>query len=452
LAIAVYAYLDFVEIFDFDNSTGIISNPIKITSNYYGVYGVAFSPDNSKLYTAIESTGLFQYDLTSNNASIILSSVTTIFSIPNNLVTHWYVGAIQLATDGKIYMSVYDSTKLAVINNPNKLGLNCNFSLNGTTLPIGALSKGGLPNFIEANNPFRSQSYNIPLCNFSSYTITANGNSNYQWLNGDTTQSISINAFGNYWVSYVSPQGCKEIDTFHVTQAQVPVINILHDTSQCNNLVTPIIENATDTNVVSYLWSDGFTSPTRTITVAGNYWVNYTLNNFCVSRDSFSYLINNAPLVNLGDDTTFCLGNLTLNTFNPSSSYLWSTGQTTSNITVTSPNIYWVKVTNQYSCINADTLIVHPELSAFNFVLPNIVTPNNDGINDFIDFGKYQFSSLQLDIYNRWGLKVFESNNPNCIWRPTEDDGTYYYVIQYTINCGTETQNKTLKGFTTLIR
>jgi len=65
----------------------------------------------------------------------------------------------------------------------------------------------------------------------------------------------------------------------------------------------------------------------------------------------------------------------------------------------------------------------------------------------------YQFSSLKLNIYNRWGNKIFESTDPiNCIWKPIEDDGTYYYVVQYIINCGTETQNKILKGFVTLVR
>jgi len=85
-------------------------------------------------------------------------------------------------------------------------------------------------------------------------------------------------------------------------------------------------------------------------------------------------------------------------------------------------------------------------------VLPNIVTPNNDGINDFIDFGKFQFSTLQLEIYNRFGTTIFESNNPTCIWKPTVDDGTYFYTAQYSITCNSEKQTKTLKGFITVIR
>jgi len=453
LACAVHE-LNFLEIFDFDNSTGIISSPIKIQYSIpgYGIYGVAFSPDNSKLYTTLGSVGIFQYDLSSNNVTSIIASQTSILSLSVTTGGYGYVGAAQLAPDGKIYISFADSIKLAVINNPNNLGLTCNFQLNGLTLLGGTKSKLGFPNFIDANNAYRSQSYHIPLCNFPSYTITANGNNNYQWLNGDTSKSIIINTFGKYWVSFENLKGCREIDTFHVIQTQAPVINILKDTAQCSNAVNPIIINATDTNVTSYMWNDGFNSPFHTINSAGNYWVDYTLNNFCVSRDSFAYIINNIPAVNLGVDTTFCLGNLSLNAFNSLATYEWNTGQSSSEITATSPNTYWVKVTNRNGCMNTDTLIVRPELDAFNFILPNIITPNNDGINDFIDFGKYQFSSLQLQIYNRWGLKIFDNNNTNCIWKPIEDDGTYYYVIQYIINCGIETKSKSLKGFITVIR
>lgn len=447
LACAVY-WMGFSEIFDFDNSTGIVTNPVKATYPDYGVYGVAFSPDNSKLYISNEARGVYQFDLSSNNAAAILASQTII----SGNYTDGYVGAIQLAPDGKIYVDSYDSSHLAVINNPNYLGLSCGFQSNGPMFSKAHLL-GGLPNFIDANTVFLSQSHNNSLCTFPAYTLNAASGSNYQWSDGDTTQNTSVNTFGNYWVSYFNTQGCKEVDTFHVTKVQAPVVNILHDTAQCSNLITPVTLDATDTNhVISYLWNNGFTSPIQTITNPGGYWVNYTFNNFCVSKDSFSYTIHTIPSINLGNDTTFCLGDLFLNASNPSSAYVWSTGQTTASITATKAETYWVKVTNQYGCVNCDTLIVHPETSLLDFTMPNIITPNNDNINDVLDFSKYQFSSLQLEIYNRWGNKVFESTNPNCIWKPTEDDGAYYYILQYIINCGTATQNKTLKGYITIIR
>ena len=136
-----------------------------------------------------------------------------------------------------------------------------------------------------------------------------------------------------------------------------------------------------------------------------------------------------------------------LNAFNSSSTYNWSTSQTSSSIIATKAATYWVKVTNQYSCVAYDTLIVHPETSLFNFSMPNIVTPNNDNINDEIDFGKYQFSALQLEIYNRWGNKIFESTDPNCIWKPNANDvdGTYFTNLQYRIDCGENSQTKNIK-------
>ncbi len=262
LACAIHQ-MDILEIFDFDNSNGQVNNPITIKYGYpylgFGAYGVAFSPDNSKLYSTRESGSVFQYDLSSNNASTIITSQVNL----SDSVLSDLLGAVQLAPDGKIYLSIQNSSRLAVISYPNKLGVSCNFNLHGPVLSTAVECKSGLPNFIEASNDvFFHQSYNTFLCSFPSYILNAAiNNTNYLWLNGDTTKNTTINTFGNYWVSYINSQGCKEIDTSHVVQTQAPVINILHDTAQCSNLVTQINLNATYTNTTSYLWNDNSTSP-----------------------------------------------------------------------------------------------------------------------------------------------------------------------------------------------
>jgi len=446
LACATYL-MAYFEVLDFNNATGQVSNPIDIFLSG-SFYGLAFSPNNKLLYTTIAEGGLFQYDISSNNAATITSSKV---DIPVDLY-NGDIGTVQLAPDGKIYLAInYHGDSLGIVNNPNSSGLACNFQRNGFAVSVGSKCIDGLPNLIDAFSPYNPKTHNISLCTFPSYTISSGGSSNYNWNVGDTTKNIHINAYGTYWVNSTDSQGCIEIDTFYITKAMPPVVTVLKDTAQCANAVSTIIINATDTSVVNYNWNDGTTNPIKTLNDSGIYWVDYAFTDFCISRDSFAYNINKIPIINLGGDTTFCLGNLSLKALNPSSHYLWSMGQTSSEITVTAPNTYWVKVTNQYGCINSDTLVVYPELNLFDFVMPNIVTPNNDDINDFIDFSKYQFSSLQLEIYNRWGVKIFESKDPSCTWKPTEDDGTYYYVVQYIINCGIETQNKTLKGFITII-
>ena len=79
---------DNIELMDFDNTTGILSNPIiihpTVTPNAMGVYGAEFSPDERLLYVtsnnyAIDTSTLYQFDITSNNAATITSSRQIIY-------------------------------------------------------------------------------------------------------------------------------------------------------------------------------------------------------------------------------------------------------------------------------------------------------------------------------------------------------------------------------------
>ena len=67
-------------------------------------------------------------------------------------------------------------------------------------------------------------------------------------------------------------------------------------------------------------------------------------------------------------------------------------------------------VLNAGSCPGtvSHTIIIGPE---FTFFIPNAFSPNDDKINDVIDFSKYQFSSLQIQIFNRWGQEVFKTTD-----------------------------------------
>jgi gliding motility-associated-like protein len=172
----------------------------------------------------------------------------------------------------------------------------------------------------------------------------------------------------------------------------------------------------------------------------------------CAIRDSLNVTVVQSPKIDLGPDASFCKGDLFLNAQCNTCSYQWSTGENTSNIAAKAPGTYWVRVQDANGCSGSDTLVVKPQFTAFNFAMPNIVTPNGDNINDEIDFGKYQFSTFSIEIYNRWGQKVFVSEDSGAVWKPTGDEGTYFYVGRSKIDCGTETRTKELKGFITLTR
>ena len=306
--------------------------------------------------------------------------------------------------------------------------------------------------FISVNSlPTVNLGKDTMLCK-PSYTLMANaGESSYVWSTGASTEQITIANSGTYWVHVTDSNGCKNSDTIKVTLNTPPKINVLRDSVECGNSFSPVFVNATYSNTVLYNWNDGFVGSLHSLIAPGTYWVDYTLNTTCVSRDSFNLYLYSYPVVDLGNDTGFCKSDKILDATNISCTYSWNTGQTSSSIQVTEPGTYWVTV-NRNGCLAYDTLIINPLLSILNFSMPNIVTPNNDGINDVIDFAKYQFSSLQVYIYNRWGVQIFESTSPTCTWKPTEDDGTYYYTLQYKIDCGAESQSKSLKGFMTLVR
>lgn len=146
------ASVSLAEYFDFNTATGVVSNSVNLQWNAnYGHYGVAFSPDNSKLYVAcaLNGNGIFQFDLSAGGGS----SVAVNASRTQIAFTYNYLG-IQLGPDGKIYCArspIVGNTYLSVIGNPNNAGLACNYADSVVSLNSKAASYGP-PNFIAGYN------------------------------------------------------------------------------------------------------------------------------------------------------------------------------------------------------------------------------------------------------------------------------------------------------------
>lgn len=93
--------------------------------------------------------------------------------------------------------------------------------------------------------------------------------------------------------------------------------------------------------------------------------------------------------------------------------------------------------------------------------LPNVFTPNGDGKNDlFTPLSCTAFiETMTFVVYNRWGTKIFESNNPTINWDGKTSDGqdlpsgTYYYQVTVTFKTLQKTSEPlTLKGWIQLIK
>ncbi|MEN0053959.1 MAG: PKD-like domain-containing protein, partial [Mucilaginibacter sp.] len=136
--------------------------------------------------------------------------------------------------------------------------------------------------------------------------------------------------------------------------------------------------------------------------------------------------------------------------------YLWSPSTGLSSTTIKNPVVtgdvdrtYILQVTDSRGCISRDAVFikVSPELT-----VPNTFTPNGDGINDFWEIkGLIAYQEAVIDIFNRYGTKLYHSIGYNIPWDGTYNGqalspGTYYYIINTKVN------NQVLSGPVTIIK
>lgn len=172
----------------------------------------------------------------------------------------------------------------------------------------------------------------------------------------------------------------------------------------------------------------------------------------CNRVDSVRSLLNvvNPTSFDIGENIYLCPeGKLLLKSNVSAMSYSWSTGQTTQNILIDKPGTYSLTIFNGGCYTTDDVKVELGENKMAKF--PNVITPNADGVNDFIDFTKFQFGEVEFIVYDRWGNERFRTTSPNEKWEPSElNNGTYFYVINYFSDC--IDKFTTFKGFITLLK
>lgn len=210
----------------------------------------------------------------------------------------------------------------------------------------------------------------------------------------------------------------------------------------------------------TYLWNDGSTNPQLNVTTSGEYWVEATVNN-CPGGGSITYIdtINvvfaEYPELELGGhELEVCNDDeVVLDAYFPNSNYLWQDSSTNSSIIPDSSGLYHVQV-DHLGCISSDTIYIN--YSFCNLMVPNVFTPNNDGLNDvFKLISDNNIDGFNIVIMNRWGNIVFESDDKNFTWDGTSQngdelaEGTYFWVVKLR----DIDRNKHLEnGFVTLVK
>ncbi len=351
--LAMASFLSVVEVFDFDNNSGVISNARQIGNNRSSCapYGIEFSPDNRLLYVteiydcgAIGNYKILQYNLEKADITASMVTVESAWGAPP--------GALQSGPDHKIYIAFSNSSFLGVIAQPDVYGPGCMYIKEYIALPDPATSGIGLPSFVSGFNR-TILGNNISLCEGTDTTLRIDlPNTSILWSTGSEQNFFQVRQSGNYYVS-VTHDGCTYTDTINIEFRENPRLDLGPDKGICINQLPLVLEQNLEGAL--YQWQDGSENNSYSIDQAGLYWVDATLNG-CSSRDSILVSVYNVPRVDLGKDTGFCQGTALQLTVAEASVYLWSNGETRQTIMTSHEGTYWCRVTNEYGCSAIDTI------------------------------------------------------------------------------------------------
>lgn len=285
------------------------------------------------------------------------------------------------------------------------------------------------------------------FCYDDSVTLTSNLSlSNYYWSTGDTTASISIKTEGYYWLETQANCGTVRDSIFVKKIKKRSMLDLGLDKLICPNDSLILGDSLTDFN--NFLWSTGETSQFITVKTGGKYSIEASsqcdtivdeLNVLAALNLMPTFLISKKK-VKTGEIVK--LINTTLNT----DLTLWhlGDGQVIKGDSIiksyTIPGKYNIRmeIVSSDGCYfnTSETILVEPS----DYSIPNIFSPNNDGINDqFAPIGN-DVINFSIEIYDRWGKNLFSKYNIGWDGRNSEgkrmNNGTYFYKITLEFSYG----------------
>ncbi len=287
----------------------------------------------------------------------------------------------------------------------------------------------------------------------------------YSWSNSQTGQTATGLGAGTYTVTVTDANNCTHTATVAVTQPAAMTLSATPANATCFGVCNGSASATANGGSTPYTYSWNTTpvqnSANATGLCAGNYVVTITDAGNC--SQTASVTVTQPPSIQANIAVTPCTDNLSnaSATANPSGgatpySYFWLTTplQFTQTATGLGPGTYQLIVVDNNNC--PDTVTAFIDICPLDSIfVPNVFTPNGDGTNDIFFVYTEGYKSLKVDIYDRWGLLIYEWTDLSKGWNgkvksgANAPDGTYYYILHGEKMVGGFTD---MKGFLQLLR
>ena len=454
-------------------ATSYTWSPAITLSSATGI-SVKATPTSNTTYSITGSSGTctaipYIITLTVNPLPIITLNSSPVSVCSGNSATLTTIGASTYSWSPSTGLNT--TTGALIIANPS---VTTNYSIKGVTNGCSStkqftLQINQLPN-ITITPSFTA------ICNGAQTTLTALNGISYTWapansLNNSATASViaSPTLSTTYTVSATDGNGCSNSSITSVSVSTAPQATPTGNGPLCAGQAITLLSNYIS-STANYLWvgPNGFTSSSQNPLITNASSINtgtYTLTiaaGNCTTSNTVAIYVDNIPsTANAGKDTTIYDSFISLNGNIPligtgawsvisgSGSFINSTSANTqvTNLQVGQNILQWT-ISNGACPVSYDdvTIIVK------DFMVPNGFSPNNDGVNDYFEInGLDAYTNVKLQVFNRWGNLVYESDDYKNNWngknKSGEDvsDDTYFFTL--------EIQNKnSVKGYVVLKR
>ncbi len=450
----------------------------------YGTGTSSYSPNNlfNNPSVTVSQLGIYKYTWVVTNGACTDSSITTVVLNPNlNLSANpsdtaicvgdtiilkvnggsnynWQPASSLSSSSGNIVYAFPSATTQYTINATDANGCTGSVSINVTVSPIPVANAGNNQQLCNLLSFGLNGSTNVGSGHWQ--LVTGPGTANYNPSNNIGNPNVTVNTFGSYVFLWTAVNGsCTDTSAVTIQLSPNPVIAVQPvNPSICEgDNITLIASGA-----VTYSWTPTtYLSSSNTDVVTATppnnitYTVSGTSGQGCSSSTNINVTVHQFPVISLGDSIYFCAApTIILDAGSGYQNYLWQDGTTNQTIHVMQAGTYSV-IVNNFGCIATDTIIVKP---CIDVEVPNVFTPNGDGINDeFYAKGNF-LDYFNMKIFNRWGNIVFESSDISGKWDgkingKEASEGTYFWVINYKSKSYLlNNQEEQLKGWVSLVR